>query len=77
MAEIHANTGSLAEAESWIARAAQAAAGDRSSPPADAIWVTGARMALDRGDRRAARACLDQALKLNPANTQAVGLLRR
>ncbi|MDD5628242.1 MAG: hypothetical protein PHU21_04200, partial [Elusimicrobia bacterium] len=75
LAEVYANTGSLAEAEGFIARAAQAAAGQAAAPAPDSIWVAGARMALDRGDRRAARSCLEKALRLNPRNAQARALL--
>jgi predicted membrane-bound spermidine synthase/tetratricopeptide (TPR) repeat protein len=72
LAEIHANTGRLSDAKECISKAAAAA-----ESGADDIWVTGARMALDRRDLPAARDFLGRALKANPDNEQARGLLQR
>jgi tetratricopeptide (TPR) repeat protein len=66
IAEILANAGALDEAERYVEIAA---AGARAG--ADRIWITGARMALDRGRRNLAAAYLDKALKLNPGNSTA------
>ena len=76
LAEVHANIGSLAEAMRFIAEAAASAAQAKGGPSPDFLWVMGARMALDRGDPGRARACAEQALRLNPANPAAKGLLR-
>ncbi|MBI5239724.1 MAG: fused MFS/spermidine synthase [Elusimicrobia bacterium] len=72
LAEIHANTGSLADVRDSIVKAAAAA-----ESGADGIWAAGARMALDRGDPRMARDFLGRALQVNPGNTQVRGLLQR
>ena len=38
---------------------------------ADAIWMAGARMAMDRRDVKRARVCAVEALKANPGNRAA------
>jgi predicted membrane-bound spermidine synthase len=72
LAEIHANTGSLADVRDNIVKAAAAA-----ESGAAAVWLAGARMALDRGDPGMARGFLESALSADPGNAQARGLLQR